>query len=97
MRALLGRDLGIGRRRSRAGEVALELAVQVIALAEAADQDDARDGLPLVAQVVDLSLDEVTDFLDDGVEDVFDLGRAHDHEAAVETNFFVVGEAGETK
>lgn len=72
--------LAVGGRRG-AGEVRLELAVQVLALAEAADEDDARHDAAFGAQAVDLSLDEVADLLDDGVEDVLDLLGGHDHEA----------------
>jgi hypothetical protein len=75
--------------------VVLEPAVQVVALAEPADEDDARDDAALGAERVDLALDEVADLLDDGVEDVLDLLGRHDEEARVEAGFFVVGEAGE--
>lgn len=74
----------------------LERAVEVVTLAKAANQNDARDGLALGAQVVDLPLDEVADLFDDGVEDVFDLGRGHHEETTVETDFFVIGETGES-
>ena len=91
----VSRALAVGRGRAAAGEVALEAAVQVVGLAEAADEDDARDDAALGAQVVDLALDKVADFFDDGVEDVFDLVGRHDEEARVQPGFFVVGEAGE--
>jgi hypothetical protein len=76
--------------------VVLEAAVEVVALAEAADEDDARDGAALGAKRVDLPLDEVADLLDDGVKDVLDLLGVHDEESRVEAGFFVVGEAGES-
>lgn len=89
----LGGSLAIGRGGG-AGEVSLELAVEVVALSEATDEDDARDDPPQRAEVVDLTLDEFADFFDDGVEDFFDLVGCHDEEARVEAGFFVVGKAG---
>lgn len=95
-RAGVRRPLAV-RRRRRAGKVRLELAVQVLALAEAADEDDARHDAALGAQAVDLPLDEVADLLDDRVENVLDLLGGHDHEARVESGLIVVGEAGEAE
>ena len=74
-----GRPLAVGRRR--AGEVVLEPAVEVVALAEAADEDDARDNASLGAERVDLPLDEVADLLHDGLKDFLDLVGRHDEEA----------------
>lgn len=89
------RPLTVWRRRS-ARKARFEAAVQVVRLAKAADEDDARDGAAFGAQSVDLTLYEVADFLDDGIEDVLDLGGCHDHKTAVDSDFFVVCETWES-
>lgn len=96
-RARVRRPLAVGRRRDGGDEVRLEAAVEVVALPEAADEDNARDHAALGAEVVDLALDEVAHLADDGLEDVLDLLGRHDEEARVEARFFVIGEAGEAK
>ncbi len=89
-----GRALAVGGRRG-AGEVVLEAAVEVVALAEPADEDDARDDAAFGAEGVDLPLDEVADLLHDGLKDFLDLVGRHDEESRVEADCFVVWEAGE--
>lgn len=66
------------RWRGGAREVGLEAPVEVVRLAEAADEDDARDDATLGTEAIDLALDEIADLLHDGLEDVFDLGGCHD-------------------
>lgn len=68
------RHLGVWGRRLRTREVCLEPPVQVVALAEAADEDDARHDAALAAQAIHLALHEVAHFLDDRLEDVLDFG-----------------------
>lgn len=72
-----------------------EAAVEIVALAEAANEDDARDNAPFGADGVDLALDKVADLLDHGLEDVFDLVRCHNEESRVEAGVFIVRETGE--
>jgi len=83
------------RRRGRAAEVRLQPLVEVVALAEAADEHDAADDAAGGADAGDLALHEVADLLDDGLEDVLDLRGRHDEEAAVDAGGLVVGQPRE--
>lgn len=95
MRYDMRRSWGV-RRWSGGGEARFETSVEVIRLPEAANEDDAGDNAAFRAETVNLAGNEITNFLDDRFEDVFDLFGAHDEEARVKSCLLVIWEAGKT-
>jgi hypothetical protein len=76
--------------------MALETAIQVVALPETAYQDDAGYPPAFRSQTLYLPLDQIADLLDNWFKDVFDLVGRHNQEARVKPDLFVVGKTGET-
>jgi len=74
----------VDQRERLAVKVGRDLLAQVLAAAEAADQQDGRDGgaAGVLVDALELLDEEVEDHADDGVEDGGDFGRG-DGEAAV--------------
>lgn len=83
------------RRRGCTRKVRFQSSIKIITLAKATDENDARHDTALGAQPFDLALNQVTYFFDYGLEDVFNLFGAHDHEPRVETRFFIIRKSGE--
>jgi hypothetical protein len=77
--------------------VALQPAVEIVALAEATNEDNARDDASIGAEAVDLALHEIAHFLDDWFKYFLNLRGRHDQEARVEPCLFVIGKTREAK